>query len=71
MVPNPELTALNCKLIPGAADALNRSVARTRLSKTDTVNRALQVYDYIEEQMRQGGELLIRKNGEIEKITII
>jgi nucleoid-associated protein YejK len=71
MPPSPELTALNCKLIPAAAEALTRSVTRTRLSKTDTVNRALQVYDYIEEQLRQGGELLIRKNGEIEKITII
>lgn len=71
MTPNPELTALNCKLIPRANDALLRTVERAQLSKTDVVNRAIQVYDFIEAQLADGGEILVRKNGEIEKITLL
>ncbi|MCA1223559.1 hypothetical protein [Streptomyces sp. 8L] len=71
MTPNLELTALNCKLTPRANDALLRTVERAQLSKTDVVNRAIQVYDFIEAQLADGGEILVRKNGEIEKITLI
>jgi len=54
-----------------ASDSLARLVHLTRLSKTDVVNRALQVYCFIEEQKLQGGELLVRKHDELQQVHII
>jgi hypothetical protein len=71
MTPNPELTALNCKLIPRANEALLRVTELAQLSKTDAVNRAIQVYAFLEEQKAQGGELIIRKGDELLQVTII
>lgn len=46
-------------LIPDAAAHLGRLQARTGLSKTDIVNRALALYGFVEE-VRGGHDLIIR-----------
>jgi hypothetical protein len=66
-----DLEQLHAKLVPPASDSLARLVHLTRLSKTDVVNRALQVYCFIEEQKLQGGELLVRKHDELQQVHII
>jgi len=50
-------------LIPKAGDELLRLQDRTRLSEADVVNRAIISYAFIDAQMRDGQEILIRDNG--------
>lgn len=49
-------------LIRKAADDLQRLQDRTNLSKTDLVNRAITLYEFIEAQLRGGHDLLVRDN---------
>ncbi len=47
-------------LIPRAAEDLQQLQDGTGLSKTDLVNRAITLYEFIEAQLRAGRELLVR-----------
>lgn len=59
-------------LIPAAQQALRGLVARTGLSKTDVINRSLQVYGYLEDRKAEGYEVLLRKNdGTVERLQIM
>jgi hypothetical protein len=53
------LTRLTVNLIPKADAALNHAADATGLSRTDTVNRALQVYDYLVAEMAKGADLYV------------
>jgi hypothetical protein len=57
-------------LIPQAAEDLQHLQDRTGLSKTDLVNRAVSLYDFINTQLGEGRDLLIRDN-ETEEIQVI
>ncbi|GCD37997.1 hypothetical protein OEIGOIKO_05807 [Streptomyces chrestomyceticus JCM 4735] len=59
-------------LVPPAVEAVNRLTAATGLSKTDVINRAVQVYGFIEDRIRDGDEVLLRnRDGEIERVHIV
>ncbi|AKN75306.1 hypothetical protein QR97_13225 [Streptomyces sp. PBH53] len=60
-------------LIAKAAEGLQRLQRRTGLSKTDVVNRAISVYDFIDQQLEDGNELLIRRKGtdEVQLVHIL
>ena len=47
-------------LIAKAAEDLKRTQARTGLSKTDIVNRALSLYEFLDESLAGGSEILLR-----------
>lgn len=49
-------------LIPRTRGDLQRLGQRTALSKTDIVNRAITLYEFIDAQLRAGQEILIRNN---------
>ena len=49
-------------LIPKAAEDLQHLQDRTGLSKTDLVNRAISLYEFINTQLGEGRDLLIRDN---------
>jgi hypothetical protein len=53
-------------LTPRSSRALDSTVAMTGDSKTDTINRAVQVYELVEEIMKAGGALYIRPHAEAE-----
>jgi hypothetical protein len=57
-------------LVPKAACDLQQTVERTGLSKTDVVNRAVSLYEYIDARLSRGAELLIRdpESGLLEQI---
>ena len=59
-------------LVPKAADDLQHTVDRTGLSKTDVVNRAVSLYEFIDGRLSEGAELLIRdaKTGQVEQIKL-
>ncbi|MEV7935731.1 hypothetical protein AB0O82_06260 [Kitasatospora sp. NPDC088264] len=44
----------------------------TGLSKTDAINRSVQVYGFLAQQMTEGKELLLRdKDGVLERVHIV
>jgi hypothetical protein len=57
-------------LISRAAADLERLQARAGLSKTDIVNRAITLYEFIDEQMDAGRDVLLRdrKTQEIQLV---
>ncbi|MGZ0236073.1 ribbon-helix-helix domain-containing protein [Streptomyces sp. H49] len=57
-------------LIAKAAEGLQRLQRRTGLSKTDVVNRAISVYDFIDQQLEDGNELLIRRK-ETDEVQLV
>ena len=50
-------------LVENAADDLQRTHARTALSKTDIINRAVSFYEFIDAELSTGAELIVRRNG--------
>jgi hypothetical protein len=59
-------------LTPRSRVALNELVELLSLSKTDVINRAIQLYRMIENERGNGNELLLRDpDGQIAKVTIL
>jgi hypothetical protein len=60
-------------LIAKAGADLQRLQDRTGLSKTDIVNRAITLYEFIDAQMRAGHEVLLRDQdtGETQRIMLL
>ncbi|MFF4694852.1 hypothetical protein [Streptomyces chattanoogensis] len=59
-------------LIPVAARAVTALMRITGLSKTDTINRAVQVYAFLAQQMAEGKEVLLRdEDGSTERVHIV
>ena len=59
-------------LIPKAASDLQSLQERSGLSKTDLVNRAIALYEFIDAQLREGKEVLIRDTakGETQRVHL-
>ena len=64
---------ITVSLIAKAGEELQRLKDQTGLSKTDIVNRAITLYEFIEAQRSAGQDILIRdkKTGEIQVILIM
>jgi hypothetical protein len=60
-------------LIPQSAQNLQDLQDRTSLSKTDLVNRAITLYEFIDEQLREGNDLIVRnkKTGETQLVRFL
>jgi hypothetical protein len=78
--PDPEpsgggggLVRVTVNLTPKAYDALQRSCEMSRDTKTDTINRALQVYELIQRLTEQGRGYItmVNEDGERERIHIL
>jgi hypothetical protein len=68
----PSSERITVALISKAAADLQRLQDRTSLSKTDIVNRAISLYEFIDEEMRAGRDLLIRDStGEIQLVRFL
>ena len=59
---HPVAERITVALIPKVAGILHRLQNRKNLSKTDIVNRALTLYDFVEAQLDAGRDILIRDN---------
>lgn len=60
------LEKVTVNLIPRASRALRSASKLTGDSKTDTINRALQIYAYLEEINSQGGAIYVRESEDSE-----
>ncbi|MGA5102995.1 hypothetical protein ACPCC3_05045 [Streptomyces cellulosae] len=59
-------------LIAAAVQAVAALMRITGLSKTDVINRSVQVYGFLAEQMEDGKEVLLRdKQGNLERVHIV
>ncbi|MEU0936777.1 hypothetical protein [Embleya sp. NPDC005971] len=59
-------------LISAAAKSMTYLLQRTELNKNDIVNRALQVYAYLEQRQEEGYDLFLHdENGNIERLRIM
>lgn len=67
------LVKVTVNLTPRAVEALDQTCARTKDSKTDTINRALVVYQIVLDLMdRGGGQLMFQdREGRTERIHLL
>jgi hypothetical protein len=72
--PGPDhktLERVTVTLSPRACSALEAIVHRTGDSKTDTINRALQIYNYLDEITHSGGAVYVQNSdGKPERLKI-
>jgi hypothetical protein len=67
-----ETERITVALVPAAIEARTRLRELTRLSQTDIVNRALQLYDFIEDHIRAGDDIVLRHpDGTAELIRLL
>lgn len=59
----PEATRVTVALVAKAAADLRRVHERTQLSRTDIINRALSLYEFIDSELGDGAELIVRRDG--------
>jgi hypothetical protein len=58
--------------VPPAVQAIAELTESTGLSKADVINRAVQIYAYLEAQKRTGADLVLRgPDGTPEKLHIV
>jgi hypothetical protein len=65
------LERVTVNLVPPASKALVKVIDLTGLSKTDTVNRAVQLYAFVEDIIAGGGEVLVREKGRDDLRAIV
>lgn len=67
------LDRITVALIPKSAEDLQALQERTSLSKTDLVNRAITLYEFIDARIRAGRDVLIRdtQTGETQTVIIL
>ena len=60
-------------LIPKAAEGLRLLQQRTSLSKTDLTNRAITLYEFVDDQLRSGHDIIARNQvtGETQLVKLI
>lgn len=58
-------------LTPRSVRALNNLVGWTGYTKTDTINRALQIHEFVQQIMENGGTVHVRQSegAELERLT--
>jgi hypothetical protein len=66
---NP-LERVTVNLIARASQALQNASDLTGDSKTDTINRAIQVYAYLEEVISRGGAIYVRESEDSELLLL-
>jgi hypothetical protein len=67
------LRRITVNLTPRASAALEQAVKLTGDSKTDTLNRAIQVYAYIMNVTQNSGDVYVRDKGhdELERLLLV
>jgi hypothetical protein len=54
-------TRITVSLVPAAEESLRQAARQTGLSKTDVVNRALQLYEFINIELSTGADVIVRR----------
>ena len=68
----PVTERLTVGLLIDAAAAIARVQERTGLKKADVINRAIVVYEFLDAEMREGQQLLLRHaDGTVVRLKIV
>ena len=59
--PTTETEQITVVLVSKAAADLVRTHSRTDLSRTDIINRAISLYEFLDEERGSGSELMLRR----------
>ena len=66
------LRKVTVNLIPKAWAAAGDAAERLGLTRTDVINRALQAYAFLEEQIAAGAEVLVRQpDGTVRQVMFL
>jgi hypothetical protein len=67
------LQRITVNLVARASEALQRVSQRTGDSRTDTINRAIQIYDYLDDVISRGGDVYVResKDSDLQLVKIL
>jgi hypothetical protein len=67
------LERITVNLTPRSSSALDTAVHLTGDTKTDTINRAVQIYAYLERVIKDGGSIHIRavEGAEVQRMQIV
>jgi len=68
----PSLERVTVNLTARSSRALDGAVRLTSLNKTDSINRAVQLYGYLQEVIEAGGDIYVRPlpGGELELLKV-
>jgi len=68
----PKPTSVTVDLTPRSVDALLRAARTGGLGRTDTINRAIQVYDFVLDVLAEDADncLVVLRNGKPERIDL-
>ena len=69
--PPPATTRITVSLVAKAAADLARTLARTHLSQTDIVNRALSLYEFFDSELSSGAEVIVRRGDEEHRVVLL
>jgi hypothetical protein len=69
--PPATVDRITVALVARAAADLQATQDRTGLSKTDIVNRAISLYEFIDTELNDGGELIVRRDGKEHLIKLL
>jgi len=58
-------------LIRKTSDDLDKLTESTGLSKTDLVNRAVQLYAFVDEEVRSGGTVAVQRGDDLYRVKLI
>jgi hypothetical protein len=67
------LERITVNLTPRSSSALELAVELSGDTKTDTINRAIQIYAYLEKVLQDGGSVHVREQtgAELERLRIV
>jgi hypothetical protein len=69
--PQPLTERITAGLIPKVRQDLQRLQSRTNLSKTDLVNRAITLYEFLDAQQRADHDVLLRNRKTGATLTVL
>ena len=70
--PTTEVETITVALIGKAVDDLARTRERRKLNRSDVVNRAVSLYEFVDSELASGAEVLLRRpDGSIYQVGMI
>jgi hypothetical protein len=69
--PTSDLHKVTLNFIPRAYGAILTAAARDGINKTDAVNRAVQLYDYVQAKRGEGYRVLFERDGRTEEMVVL
>lgn len=62
---------ITVSLVAKALADLERTQDRTAQSKTDIINRAISVYEFIDAELSEGAEIIVRRDGRDHYVKLL